>query len=458
MRVLRFSKEAYQRARAYNNNLPVGHNRKDRKAVKCRIAIMGGFGSGKTFTAIFMVMEHLLRHKTQAIIGRRTATGTEKTLRSDIIDKWSDFIVSAKKDHILLTNGSEIHLVHAYDDTQGVKHIDGYNVSAYFISQAEQCPVDSIEKYESRGRNTSANDEILEVIDGNPNGKDWIWERYCHGRQPKTKNATIDGLSYSWTEWEGQGSDGVDTLCLSIPTQNFPWVIPKYLESQIAGKSQRWIDRYVLGKFDTYSGIVYDCFSEREHVVKHFDIREDLDKDRYCIVAGIDWGLRNPTAVLFALYDRVDDSYYFYKEYYEAGRTVNEVGEILRGYGITPDYVTMDPSAFARDPRGGKSIADILMDSTGWRIDPAENTADTREEVYRYLAEKRILISDALEKMIWEMTHYTYGDDLDKPSRTDPREEPKKKNDHAMDALKYILAMRYKYKVRPNDMRISRKT
>lgn len=408
---------------------------------KKRIAIMGGVGSGKSYTAAMLMITHALKHKTQVMALRRTAKETEKTLRADILEKWGDVISGMKSDQITLINGSVIHLVHGYDDVRGVSHLDGYNISCYWISQAEQMPVDTIAKLEARARNMGAGGEILEIIEGNPNGKDWIYERYCKGRQQTTKSTSVNGMAYDWLEWEDD-----TTLCLSVPTQDFPWLPKGYRQRQIEGRPQRWIDRYVDGKFDTYSGIVYDCFSEKDHLIKPFTILPTVDRTRFRRVIGIDWGFRNPCAVIWTIWDMKDDTFYFYREMYVTQTTPQQVAEMIaeRTGDEVVDCILIDPST--RNDTGLGNVYDILEARLG-TIVPAENDVKAGiDVVYEHLSQKRVQIFDTMTNFVNEITHYTYGDDLDKPGKTDPSEAPKKRSDHLMDAMKYIVFNKHVYK------------
>ena len=143
--------------------------------------MFGGVGSGKTLAGLALIFEHCLRRKTQGMVLRRTAREVQKVVVADILEKWSEFVVSAEQDSLTLVNGSVIHLLHGWDDEKGVKHLDGYNISCCMLSQAEGMPKETHLKMQARLRNMAGDGETLEVLEGNPDGRGWVWELFCKG-------------------------------------------------------------------------------------------------------------------------------------------------------------------------------------------------------------------------------------------------------------------------------------
>jgi len=400
-----------------------------------RFALMGGVGWGKTFLSHTLALPlHGLKVKTRMIMCMENATLVNATIRADLEDKWGDFIKSKKEGLITLINGTEIFLLQGYDAVKGVSHLDNYSISLFAMSQAENMPEDTYSKLVARARKKVVNGEILEIVEGNPKGRDWIDKHFCQGIVPTKREATVEGMTYSWDEYKGE-----NTFAIYVPTQNFPWLPVGYLERQMEGKSQRWIDRYILGKRDAVTGLVYDCWNESVHVINPFTILPKIDKTRFRRVLGIDWGRRNPACCLWAIYDTKEDTFYIYREYYKAGHSPSEFAQIIKEMNGDEeiDCVLIDPAT--KQDTGLGDIKAIIEDVTQWQINDAENSVKRGvDTVYEYLKLKKLFVFRGLDNLVNEIEHYEYGDDVDKPSKTSPIEVPKKKNDHALDSLKYI--------------------
>ena len=407
-----------------------------------RFALMGGVGWGKTFLSHTLALPlHGLKVKTRMIMCMETADLVNKTIRADLEDKWGDVIKAKKEGLITLVNGTEIFLLAGYDQVKGVSHLDNYSISLFAMSQAENMPEETYSKLVARARKKAVNGEILEIIEGNPKGRDWIDKHFCQGIIPTKRKATVQGVTYEWDEYRGE-----KTFAIYVPTQNFPWLPEGYLQRQMEGKSQRWIDRYILGKRDAVTGLVYDCWNEAIHVVNPFTILPKIDKHRFKRIVGIDWGRRNPAACLWAIYDRHEDTFYLYREYYKSGHTPSEFANIIRDLNGDEeiDMVLIDPST--KNDTGLGNVQEIIASTTGWVITDAENDVKRGiDVVHEYLASKKLFVFRGLDNFIEEITHYEYGDNVDKPSKTDPIEAPRKLRDHLMDVIKYIVYNRHQY-------------
>ena len=243
-----------------------------------------------------------------------------------------------------------------------------------------------------------------------------------------------NGFEYEWDEFKGD-----KTFAIYVPTQNFPWLPEGYLERQMEGKSQRWIDRYILGKRDAVTGLVYDCWSENIHIINPFKILPKIDKTRFKRVLSIDWGRRNPACCLWSIYDTKEDTFYLYREYYKSGHSPSEFAKIIKDLSEDEeiDAVLVDPAT--KQDTGLGNVKSIIEEVTGWVLLDAENDVKRGiDTMYEYLSLKKLFVFRGLDNFVEEITHYEYGDDIDKPSKIDPIETPKKRRDHAMDCCKYL--------------------
>jgi phage terminase large subunit len=119
-----------------------------------------------------------------------------------------------------------------------------------------------------------------------------------------------------------------------------------------------------------------------------------------------------------------DDSYYFEEEYYQTGKTTEEVIEYLKTW--SPDYVYPDPAEPDRNrmlSEAGFYVRDVNKD--------IKAGIDKVRELFR---NNKIRINEKCKNFIRELESYQYDDSTMK-------EIPVKENDHTQDCMRYVLFM-----------------
>jgi len=162
-------------------------------------------------------------------------------------------------------------------------------------------------------------------------------------------------------------------------------------------------------------------------------------------VAGMDFGLRSPTVILWARL--VDGALWVMDERSEAGVLLASHVDALtrgepapgRGPWPRPAWIGIDPAGAARNDQTGRSPADLLRDigiEVRWR---RMHTLRGLERVRAWLlpaaGSPHLFIHERCTTLIASMERYRYD-----PNRPD-REEPLKGEgwDHAVDALRYMV-------------------
>ena len=191
----------------------------------------------------------------------------------------------------------------------------------------------------------------------------------------------------------------------------------------------------VLGEFFHIKGLVYDEFKP-EHVVKRPD-REDI-KGRD-VVVGIDPGYRT-TAVVFAAMDKengalVFDELYLHKQEALPKNTAEQIKLVSKKWGIKPQWFYIDPMATNASMTSGENIEGAYY-REGIPVIKANNKVEAGIlEVKRRLQSTypALLVSEDCKMLLGELARY----------RLDDKEDGKfavvKTNDHACDALRYLL-------------------
>lgn len=191
-----------------------------------------------------------------------------------------------------------------------------------------------------------------------------------------------------------------------------------------------------------FAGQIYKEFRRETHVIEPFEIPHSWERK-----IAVDYGLRNPTAVLFAAID-YDGNVFIYDEIYESGKEVNQHAENIKAKGCVEGVI--DPSTNRNDRvKNGipYSIYREFLDN-GIQLTLAPNQVlGGINLVKQFLLDRRIKIFNRCENLIREMEEYRWKDH--KGSEANLPEEPLKVFDHAVDALRYLLASRFMAAKRP---------
>ena len=224
------------------------------------------------------------------------------------------------------------------------------------------------------------------------------------------------------------------------------------LENMYKGARRR---KYMLGEWDVGENLVYDMFIYAENVVDHERMLEHLKELKRDYTPGwregFDYGVAKPSCYLLAFIDQYG-VYNFIDGWYKAELSVREqaamINEIREKFGVPSDSdVISDPALFRRSRtdvntvaeefakwgvylvRGNNNIAGGIARCGGMiQLSPGYNP-------YTGAAlSPKVIISADLQFMIDEMVNYRW-----KQSRDGIMDVPNDKNDHAMDAMKYVL-------------------
>ena len=102
--------------------------------------------------------------------------------------------------------------------------------------------------------------------------------------------------------------------------------------------------------------------------------------------------------------------------------------------------MVIDPAAGNKtDPINGKSIQGLYQEY-GLYFQPANNALDAGIlKVNAYIELGKLKIHDTCPNLIRELQNYQYPDVEENPTNKNLKEKPIKANDHAADALRYLL-------------------
>jgi phage terminase large subunit-like protein len=212
----------------------------------------------------------------------------------------------------------------------------------------------------------------------------------------------------------------------------------------------------IHGKFIQMGGLIYKVFDPTPGGVHVVD-KQILPPDNWEVIMGLDHGFNNPTAVGFHMVSPEGDIITF-AEHYERGLTVAENAEKIKlkiaQIGRMPDIFIADPSIRNKDPITGTSIQEEYR-KAGLNFMLGNN--DVRAGIVRVNGYLKPRITASGKKVrakyhittncpshIKEFTKYrwkTYKNKADQ-FNNNVFEEPHKKDDHAMDELRYVINSR----------------
>lgn len=194
--------------------------------------------------------------------------------------------------------------------------------------------------------------------------------------------------------------------------------------------------RYILGLWVAAEGIIYPNFNKKIHTVKLEDIPKKMDA--YYITS--DYGITNPQVFLLCGIKFINSKAHVYilDEYYNIGLKngtkitktdalfLNDYIEFTKGIQIKKTII--DPSA--------KSLINLFKQNNLNVKEANNDVIDGINVVLNWLDEARIhIVEEKCPNIIKEFFSYIW----DQKSQERGKDEPVKKNDHALDALRYLL-------------------
>lgn len=376
------------------------------------ILYSGAFGAGKTLLMSHVVIRECINHpRSLWFFGSQTVPMLRDTvvrtfmeeidLYQQELDK-RDINLKLKKQWLSHTmtfkffNDSEI-LFRSCDEPSKFKSL---NLEGFAIDE----PVDVDEEVflmlqgRLRGRHTG---HQIGVMAGNPAGRmNWVYQKFFENPSP-------------------------EYYVVHTTTYDNTYLPPDYIPSMEASFDEDYAKRYLKGEWGSFEGMVYKDFSHEQHVGSF------QDKEYKYYICGIDDGTRNPCCMLTLGVD-ADNHVYIVDELYETGlvdtEKVEELYERHKKYNYKRVYV--DPSAL-------NLIESIKQRRI--RVDGADNDLNSGISKIKSLFKNNMIhIDKTCVNFLKEVESYRYMKDKN-VTRKNLTEEPIKKNDHAMDAVRYAV-------------------
>jgi hypothetical protein len=213
--------------------------------------------------------------------------------------------------------------------------------------------------------------------------------------------------------------------CIPTKTTDNTFLSPDYIANQNREPGTLWYRRFILGLWCGAEGLVYDKWDRKLHVCER-----PLSEFRSFVV-GVDDGFTNPFVALLIGVDG-DGRAHVFSEAYQPGLDVGSRCRAVskwEGTSTPVDAVLIDPSA--PDVISAMQQAGLPAIAANNDVLPGINAVTTRL-LTSGDGRPRLTVDPSCENLIREFETYQW-----KAGKA--KDEPVKKHDHAMDALRYSI-------------------
>lgn len=453
------------------------HDRARKSRAKVQL-VGGGFANGKTTWLVVRFLELSQWYPgSNLLLGRSTYPKLNDTLRKEFLDwcppQWIESGPSTTDNTIYMKNGTRINFRYIAQQGKTKESTTSNLLSATFdaigIDQMEDPEISAKDFKDLMGRLRGQTRYVGEdrtmprsgprwfLMTTNPTAN-WVYKdlvRPLHRFHAGLKDEKLikkPGTEEPWIDvFEASTYDNKDNLA------------EDYISGLEATYTGQMRERYLLGKWSSFEGLVHPSWDESTHVVPSVlmsdyfrGMSEDYD---LTVVEGYDFGQAVPSCYLYGFLDPYHNLHIvdgFYGAELSIKQQATKIEEIRERWGASiSNDILADPSIFRRVPGGegavgkGPSLA-TLFDDSGIRMQAGNNAiVNGIVKVNAYLMEAKlhrnpysgargaphIYISDALTFINDEITEYYWRRDTE----GDYEDMPQDRNDHAMNTLRYML-------------------
>jgi len=378
----------------------------------------GAYGAGKTLLMCHAAIQTCINNpKALGFYGCQTVPMLRDTvirtfheeleLYQDYLKKEKIYIKLEKKwlpsqNRYTFFNGAEI-LFRSCDEPSKFKSL---NLDFFILDE----PVDIDESIflmlqgRLRGMNVK---HRFGAMAGNPAGKmNWVYQRF---------------FDYPTEEY----------FQVHTRTKDNTYLPNDYVSSMYDAYDPEYARRYLEGEWGSFVGLVYKDFNYDRHVGNYQDGKYEY------YLSGVDVGYRNPTCILtIGIKDR---EVYVINEYYVSEKTTDVTVEHMSSLNEKYNFskIFADPTA-----------ADWITKSSlrKMRVKDGDNDIDKGiAKIKSLFANDMIHIDKSCVNLLKELESYEYDKDRMVSNLT---EKPRKRNDHAVDAMRYGLSEFSPWKVK----------
>lgn len=371
------------------------------------VAFVGGIGSGKSYSGSVRALmaaggqiggQRIPTPNLGVITAPTYSMLRDATLRT-FLEISGKAVVNFNKSEMKATliNGSEI----LFRSTEHYERLRGPTISWWFGDEAAlyrrnvwQIMLGRLRQHSRYGYAWLAT---------TPRGRDWIYQRF----------AVAVKAGYR--------------LIRSKTAEN-PYLDREFIEALREEYSGDFALQELEGEFIAHEGLIYPEFD----VLRH-EFRGPVEMVKFKeVIAGVDWGWNNPGVILVGGIDK-DDRITILHEEYQRKRSIEQWSEVAASLKAEwrIDRFVCDPS----EPDNIKLFREAGCEAKGANNKVLPGIEQVRQRlVVRDDGLPRLRVMPAAANLISEFGQYEWA-----ANRDGLRDEPRKANDHAMDALRYLI-------------------
>lgn len=401
--------------------------------------LFGAFGSGKTYAIVAEAIAWCLEQPgIRGVMCRYTIPELRDSLEPIFFEMLPNELYAAgevKKsgghvERFIFPNGSEV-LFRSLQDWERHRSL---NVGFIAYDEANLIDEETYQGMKSRVRQRDITSLARQLgytheitrrgiwLATNPSGHDWVWERFVN--KVNAENQRIDTAYFRSTSLDN------------------PYLPPEYVESLLA-YPEPWVRRYVLCGFDDFGGSIYPDWQWDTHVVD--PLKGKYDKTNVFWM-GMDPGTRNPTAGLWVYVDRPKRLLVGVAEYQESySAAVQHAAnwrKIEAEHNMTVRRRIADPNINTHDRGSNNTLSDQYRRlGYTFQLGPRQHK-DRIPMLGSLIALGRFKVTKDCPNTYEAIKGYRW-EDLTPHQRakgTDPKEAPKKHNDHLVDCAQYVAS------------------
>lgn len=414
------------------------------------IRYVGGIGSGKSLIGCITMLAWAVSYPGDYLVARQFMPELRDTTYKTFLEvcppelivehRVADSIVKVR------SNGGIANIMfRALEEPDKLRSL---NLNAFYIDEANQVSEAAFILLQGRLRGKHVRKGILTQNSG---GHDWSWRWFVSQDMFNNAQAKLMFLN------------------IKAPSTENKHLPDGYVQTMLDTWSEERVKREIMADEDSFEGQVYSEFRRDVHVVPPFAI-----PDGWTRVIGADHGFRNPAAWIWGAVDP-DDNIYIYREFYEKEWIVEEIvkgNKKLAKPGILTltgrekiDGCYIDPSIRAtRSSKNGKPWSEwdefIEHLPEQFPLMPASNDVHAGiDRVKRFLKvnettkKPKLFIFSTCTNLIAELMNYKYQPlRSTQEGRRNEREDPIKFNDHAADAMRYLIMSRPEPTINPDSI------
>lgn len=455
--------------------------------LNCRTKVQmlgGGFGNGKTAAACIKAIGLAMDYPgSNGLIARETYPKLNDTIRKEFykwvprkeVQRWP-----TKDDNTLVfKNGSVINF--RYIAQRGKQTDDGFSTSNLLSATYDWVIVDQVEdpqiQYKDfldllgrlRGSASYKGSDPTMPMTGprwliltcNPTAN-WVYKKLV---KPYHKYLAT-GLVTDELLHDPRTKEVMITIIEGATYENAHNLEADFITGLEASYTGQMRDRFLMGEWAAYEGLVYPQFSAATHMIRRDTmlkiVNEALDnKIKLRGYQSLDLGMVSPSCYLLGFTDHhgrlfvIDGFYKPTPNIDDLGMRICDIQSKYDGIFEFEEPIAADPAIFKRTVvdgtgKGATTVAKLLRKDFDLSIIPAQNDITSGiMKVANYLTPKQglhflenepegpaIYFNEELEFLEDEFTSYFWKSDGE-GNRLD---EPSDKKDHAMDSLKYMLS------------------